>query len=132
MKKILIIMTMALILGCSAHEEEQKVDRGVEINGQYPQDYNAHSAMNSLDYFGLYVADKNGKSTDIAEVKLVQENTYIITYRDGKTMEGLFAWDETGSVVHFIDGTKEQLMFFVGEGFMKETRSQERFNQQPK
>lgn len=132
MKKILLIMTMALILGCSTHEEEQKVARGVEMNDQYPQDYNAHSAMNSLDYFGRYVADKNGKGTDIAEVKLVQENTYIITYRDGKTMEGLFTWDETGSVVHLSDGTKEQLTFFVGEGFIKETRSQERFNQQPR
>ena len=130
MKKILLIMTMALVLGCSAHEEEGQVDRGPEISGQYPQDYNAHSAMNSLDYFGLYVADKNEKATDIAEVQLVQENTYIIRYRDGKTMEGLFAWDETGSVVHLIDGTKKQLTFFVGEGFMKETRSQVRFNQQ--
>lgn len=123
-------MTMMLIVGCSAHEEEQQVDRGPEINGQYPQDYNAHSAMNSLDYFGLYVADKNENNTNIAEVKLVQEKTYIITYRDGKTMEGLFAWDETGSVIHLIDGTKKQHTFFVGEGFMRETRSQVRFNQQ--
>lgn len=131
MKKILLLIAMAFILGCSANkEEEAQVDRGPEVNGQYPQDYNTHSAMNSLDYFGLYVADESAKKTSIVSVKLMPENAYIITYSDGGLVEGTFGWDETGSVVHLMNDTKEYPTFFVGEGYIKETRSQARFNQQ--
>lgn len=118
----------------TANEEPTKTEATKAQNGQLPQDYSAHSAMNSLDYYGTYLPEKDAESS-FASVELLADNRYTLTpLGSEEKVSGTYGWDETGSVVHLIDPAhldeKPLAVFFVGEGFIKDTATQARFAQQ--
>lgn len=103
-----------------------------------PQDNNTHSAMNSLDYFGAYLADERpaGNPSGIARLSLHEDGSCLLVMQDGKKRSGTYKWDATGSIIHIGEEKSPDLLFFVGEGFLilgstTPTGEGQRFTQQP-
>lgn len=127
----LVMMTLVLV-GCGNNEEVATEDaRGPVVNGQYPQDYNSHSAMNSLDYFGMYVPEDT-QASPIASITIADDYTYSMVLSNGEVKKGSFGWDETGSVIHLMGADEDKTIFFVGENFIKNTTTGLRYKQQTK
>lgn len=86
---------------------------------QTPQDYNLHSSMTSLDYFGVYLPEENSSAHGIKQITIGEDGNITVIMDSGDRFEGPYQWDVTGTTLHFDKDASTSLSFFVGENFLK-------------
>lgn len=115
MKKIMLVLAVMLMAGCSASKQTDSVDT-------------EHTAQNSLDWAGVYegvlpCADCEGIKTTLT---LTYDGKFKLeeAYEDGnltyipQAMTGNIVWDKSRPVIH-LSQNDEQRIYFVGEGYVK-------------
>lgn len=123
MKKLILwAVCLALAAGCSGSpsgsSEARLQERPASLEA--PPDYGEHSAMNSLDYWGVYLPVTAPTEHGVARMEIFDNGRFNLTLADGKVASGPFAWEHTGSTIRLTGPDAREYRFFVGENFIKQ------------
>lgn len=120
-KLILLAICLALTAGCSGSPSGSSEARLLEwpASLEAPPDYGEHSAMNSLDYPGVYLPVTAPAEHGVARMEIFDDGRFSLVLADGKVASGPFAWDHTGSTIRLTGPDAREYRFFVGENFIK-------------
>lgn len=117
-KKLAAFMTVFILMGCAA--PMGGLSKSHALTGEY--------AANTLNYVGEYVLEE-GTSPDEAEpleivsLRLTQDERYFAEHRDGGTSHGVFIWDKDRPIIYLINDTLLSPTFFVGKGYVIDTKT---------
>ena len=128
---LLFLLAVIALSGCKK-EEKTSDNQAIEpketiTDNPVPETPSGDNSQNSLDWSGTYAGTLPcGDCPGIQTVlKIKDDNTYEISsvYLDKKsepvTAKGIFAWDETGSIIT-LDAYGDHLKYKVQEGSLKQ------------